>query len=71
MEEVWKDVVGFEGFYVVSNLGRVYSNYKKGRVLKPKIDKDGYHEYGLYSRDTKKKTITPKLELIKVLATSW
>jgi hypothetical protein len=23
MEEIWKDVVGYEGFYQVSNLGRV------------------------------------------------
>lgn len=47
-EEVWKDVSGFEGYYQVSNLGRVRSldrkvwNEKrghfrslKGRVLKP------------------------------------
>lgn len=25
MKEVWKDVPGFEGFYQVSNLGRVRS----------------------------------------------
>ena len=25
MEEIWKDVKGFEGFYQVSNLGRVRS----------------------------------------------
>lgn len=38
MEEIWKDVRGFEGLYLVSNLGSV-----KGRkVLKGAIDKDGY-----------------------------
>jgi hypothetical protein len=31
-EEVWKDVIGFEGKYWVSNLGRVKSKFK---ILKP------------------------------------
>lgn len=31
MEEVWKDVPGFEGYYLVSNLGRInHINKKKG-----------------------------------------
>lgn len=55
MEEVWKPVVGYEGFYEVSNLGRVrsidrmcysdrYKNgtFRKGRVLKGNKLKDGY-----------------------------
>lgn len=52
MEEIWKDVVGFEGAYLVSNLGNVKSCYRmvsvghgfrssKGKLLK-KIDYDGY-----------------------------
>ena len=45
-EEVWKDVVGFEGLYQISNMGRVRSlNYakKKGnvRVMKPYLNR-GY-----------------------------
>ena len=39
--EVWKDVVGFEGWYEVSNLGNV-RNSRTGNVLKQKLDKDGY-----------------------------
>lgn len=39
MKEIWKDVVGFEGLYQVSNYGRVKSlNYLhtgKERILKP------------------------------------
>lgn len=37
MTEEWRDVVGFEGLYQVSNLGRVKSfvRYKDGRLLKP------------------------------------
>lgn len=30
--EVWKDVVGYEGLYEVSNLGRVKSKYNKQRA---------------------------------------
>ena len=46
MNEILKDVVGYEGLYVVSNQGNIYSlNYNRtGKVvkLKPGIDKDGY-----------------------------
>ena len=52
-EEVWKDVVGYEGYYQVSNLGNVKSvdryvsnNSKqmlvKGRLMNLKQDKKGY-----------------------------
>lgn len=53
--ELWKDVVGFEGYYQVSNIGNVKSlsrvvNCNGGkkttqeRLLQPKNDKDGYKE---------------------------
>ena len=34
-EEIWKDIVGHEGVYKVSNLGRVksYSRYPNGKLL--------------------------------------
>lgn len=41
----WRDVVGFEGLYQVSDDGQVRSmpgNHKHGKVLKCKIDKYGY-----------------------------
>ena len=34
MNEIWKDVKGFEGLYQVSNLGRVKSLYRKEHILK-------------------------------------
>ena len=48
--EVWKDVVGYEGLYKVSDRGNVHSVVRKdsigskcgGRILKPNYDKDGY-----------------------------
>lgn len=49
MEEVWKDVVGYEGLYQVSNLGRVRSldrivngNRLKGKILSQVKDTKGY-----------------------------
>lgn len=65
--EVWKDVVGFEGYYEVSNTGKVRRKkgqtvYKDGRiarfsqtVLKPSIFKKGYLMVYL-SVKSKKKT---------------
>lgn len=46
--EVWKDIPGYEGKYQASNLGRVRSvdhyvtRLVKGRVLRPRIRKEGY-----------------------------
>lgn len=55
MEEIWKDVVGYEGLYQVSNLGRVKSCKKliirknKGNfILKEKIMKNSVTGYGYY-----------------------
>lgn len=40
MDEIWKDIKGYEGLYQVSNLGRVRSlNY--GRSGKTKLLKQG------------------------------
>ena len=45
MEEVWKDIIGYEGLYIISNLGRVKSldryiprvdgkfNFQKGKII--------------------------------------
>lgn len=50
-KEIWKDVVGYEGLYQISNLGRVKSlNYNKTgkeKILKAGKDKDGYLIVGL------------------------
>lgn len=46
MNEIWKNIVGYEGLYQVSNLGNVKSlNYRrtgKERILKPGNYKEGY-----------------------------
>lgn len=41
--EIWKDIKGYEGKYQGSNLGNIKSLvYKKPKILKPRLDKDGY-----------------------------
>ena len=44
--EFWKDVIGYEGLYEVSNLGRVKSlgnnKSKKEKILKPGLNNAGY-----------------------------
>lgn len=61
MEEIWKNIAGYEGLYQVSNLGQVrsldrmmwnehnqaYSLYK-GRILKSQLNKKGYSYVCLY-----------------------
>ncbi len=46
MEEIWKDVNGFEGLYQVSNLGNVkslhYFGGDKEHIMHPALSKSGY-----------------------------
>lgn len=53
--EIWKDVVGYEGLYQISDFGNVKSlKYGKERTLKKTSDKDGYLFVGLYKNKTNK-----------------
>lgn len=52
MKEEWKDVVGYEGLYQVSNKGNVRNAY--GKTRKAKIDRYGYETINL-SKDGLKK----------------
>jgi hypothetical protein len=59
MEEIWKDIKGFEGRYQVSNMGRVRSldrtdidcrgriRHTKGMVLKDSFNDHGYYRVSL------------------------
>lgn len=59
MEEIWKPVLGFEGHYEVSNLGRVRSldriatgpsgrqRRRRGQMLRDVIDRHGYSLVGV------------------------
>lgn len=52
MEEIWKDIEGFEGLYQVSNLGRVKSFYTN-RILKCSTHPQGYLTVTLCKDSTK------------------
>ena len=48
MQEIWKDVNGYEGSYQVSNLGNVKSfKMYEGKLLKPQM-RSGYYSVRLY-----------------------
>ena len=63
-DEIWKDIPGYEGLYQASTKGRIRSldvetncivfgkknakRVRKGRIIKPFVNKGGYHIVGLY-----------------------
>lgn len=47
--EIWKDIAGFEGIYLISNKGRVASNKSK-LILKTNINKHGYERITINSK---------------------
>lgn len=61
MTEIWKDIVGYEGLYQVSNLGRVKSLPKmvgfrpqSEKLTAIFIDKHGYYKTNLYKNNIHK-----------------
>jgi hypothetical protein len=66
MNEIWKDVVGYEGLYQVSNLGKVrscdfyrngingFKKLYKGKILNGVIQKSGYIAYDLHKNNKRK-----------------
>lgn len=70
MKEIWKDIAGFEGWYQVSNMGRVRSldreivfnngnsdhaiMIKKGKILSITKQTQGYSQVGLCKNGTQK-----------------
>lgn len=65
--EVWKDVVGYEGLYKVSNMGRIKSikrhRAKCDKILKPDLLK-GYHRVTLCSNNKIKRMFVHRLVAI-------
>lgn len=60
MDEEWRDIVGYEGLYKVSNFGNVYSNYVH-RNLKPGKTQDGYMYVVLNKNKQKKNYLVHRL----------
>ena len=69
-KEIWKDIEGYEGYYMVSNMGRVKSlgngksnngNYSKKRILKPVDDSHGYLKVNLHKDGKAKNYLVHRL----------
>lgn len=79
MEEIWKDIEGYEGYYQISNLGNVkslertiknsgtYSGYYKvkERILKIEENK---HRYGYYEISLKKNGKEKRFKVHRLVA---
>ncbi|WP_204174232.1 NUMOD4 domain-containing protein [Staphylococcus sp. GDY8P19P] len=75
MTEIWKDVVGYEGVYEVSNKGRVRSKERhvlgknncyrhlQGKILKERINKYGYNRVALNKNGITKNKLVHRLVL--------
>lgn len=64
MTEIWKDVVGYEGLYQVSNLGRVKSVRKNTVMSTPKNKTDCYLRVNLKRNGTQKQRLVHRLVAI-------
>ncbi len=77
MKEIFKDIVGYEGSYQVSNLGRVksldrtidsgkgFTRFIKGRILKSNPNGNGYH---IVSLNLKGKLTAEKVHKLVAMA---
>ena len=62
MNETWKDVMGYEGLYQVSDLGRVRSlKYGKVRILKPRNNGRSYLKVALYRNEQMRNVFVHRL----------
>lgn len=67
MDEIWKDIEGYEGLYQVSNLGNIKSFARRGtqsrkeKVLKPTEEPNNYLSVFLYKNGVSKKTFVHRL----------
>ena len=67
-QEIWRECIGYEGLYLVSNFGRVKSLYpstrikdKENYVMTPKIDNHGYKRVNLHKDKNNKAELISRL----------
>lgn len=58
--EIWKDVIGFEGLYQISSLGNVKS-LQKNIILKPALTKKKYYVVKLCFKNNSKSIVVHRL----------
>ena len=61
MQEIWKDVVGYEGKYQISDLGRVKSFIGTEKILKQQKSKLGYMYIILCNKNVQKRFAVHRL----------
>ena len=75
MEEKWKDIINYEGYYQISNFGNIRSldrkirfnkgySIKKGKMLKPILNKKGYYKVSLSKKQKEKRFFIHRLVAI-------
>ena len=60
IQEIFKDIKGYEGLYQISNCGSVFS-IKSKRNLKPSKKKTGYFRFELWNKNKGKKFVAHRL----------
>ena len=63
MNEIWKDVTNYEGFYQISNRGNV-KNIRTGKILINQISQYGYHYISMSAGGNVKKYLVHRLVAI-------
>ena len=78
-KEIWKDVVGYDGYYEVSNLGNVRSvdheimssngklQFRKGKLLNGWVDHKGYYKVHLSKGSKKEQMFVHRLVALAFL----
>lgn len=65
MQEIWKDVKGYEDKYQVSNLGNIrslnYNHMNFTKILKPILHHSGYYTINLLNNGYRKKHLVHRL----------
>lgn len=67
MEEIWKDIKGYDGKYQVSDKGNI-KNAVTEKILKQYVNADGYYQVSLYSNRDKK---SKKKEVHRLVAENF
>lgn len=75
MEEVWRDIKGYEGLYQVSNFGNVrgldridcHGQFRKGKEIKQHIEKISRYKYVAFSKNG----ITKKYKVHRLVAEAF